>query len=461
MDDAGYISSLIEKARAAQAVFARDFGQEAVDRIVRQIAKVTYYRAEEYARLSADETAMGGYEYKVKKIRGKARIFWYGLRDKKSMGVISRDPLTGITEIAKPVGVVGAIQPCTNPIVTPLGNTMAALKGKNAIVIAPHPRGKACTRTVVALWRELLGGHGAPADLVQHVEDISLERTKLLMQMADVVVATGGHAMVKAAYSSGKPSFGVGAGNVQVVLDRGIDLAAAVTKIIDGRVFDNGIICAGEQTIIAPAEMMAALVAELRRQKCRVVESAEEKQRLVSCLFPKKATLNKDLIGKPVAALIAAAGLDAPADTVVLAVPVDAADHQSDLRREKMFPVLALFSYGSFDEAMAIVEENLALEGKGHTVSIHSNDTANIEKLGMRAPVSRVIVNATSATTAGGSFFNGLAPTSTLGCGSWGNNSISENFTYRNLLNITRIATVRPDAVLPSDEELFGPRDEP
>ncbi|MGA2478136.1 MAG: aldehyde dehydrogenase family protein [Spirochaetia bacterium] len=461
MDDAAYISSLVAKARAAQALFARDFDQEAVDRIIRQIAKVTYYKAEELARMAADETAMGGYEYKVKKIRGKARIFWYGLRDKKSMGVISRDPQTGITEIAKPVGVVGAIQPCTNPIVTPLGNTMAALKGKNAIIIAPHPRGKLCTRTVVALWRELLVKNGAPADVVQDVEDISLERTKLLMQMADVVVATGGHGMVKAAYSSGKPSFGVGAGNVQVVLDRGIDLKAALAKIIEGRTFDNGIICAGEQTIIAPKEMMAALIVELKAQKVHVTESVEEKARVAACLFPRKATLNKDLIGKPISAIAAAAGLTVRDGTVAIAIPVDAADHQSDLRREKMFPVLALFSYGTFDEALAIVEENLSLEGKGHTVSIHSNDTANIEKLGTRAPVSRVIVNAPSATTAGGSFSNGLSPTSTLGCGSWGNNSISENFYYRHLLNITRIATVRPDCAVPSDEELFGPRDEP
>jgi succinate-semialdehyde dehydrogenase len=459
MDDATYVSSLIDKARAAQNTFERDFDQEAVDHIVREIAKATFFRADELARLSAEETDMGGYEYKLKKIKGKARIFWYGLRDKKSMGIISRDPETGVTEIAKPVGVVGAIQPCTNPVVTPLGNSMAALKGKNAIIIAPHPRGKKCTKLLVDLWREVLRQHGAPADLIQDVQDISIDRTKVLMQMADVVVATGGPGMVKAAYSSGKPSFGVGPGNVQCVLDRGIDLKEALAKIIEGRTFDNGIICAGEQTIIAPEEMMGAVVAELKAQHCHIVESPEEKTRFVACLFPKKGTLNKNLIGKPVRVLAEAAGLDIEKDTVLLAVSVDASDHHSDLRSEKMFPVIALFSYRTFDDALAIVEENLAVAGKGHSVSIHSNNQANIEKLGMRAPVSRVIVNAPSATTAGGSFFNGLGPTSTLGCGSWGNNSISENFTYRNLLNITRIATVRPNARVPSDEELFGLED--
>jgi succinate-semialdehyde dehydrogenase len=459
MDDATYISSLVAKARAAQKIFDRDFDQEAVDLIVRDIAKATFFQADELARMAAEETDMGGYEFKLKKIKSKARIFWYGLRDRKSMGIISKDQATGITEIAKPVGVVGAIQPCTNPVVTPLGNSMAALKGKNAIIIAAHPRGKKCTKVVVDLWRELLCRHGAPADLIQDVQDISIERTKVLMQMVDVVVATGGPGMVKAAYSSGKPSFGVGPGNVQCVLDRGIDLKEAITKVIEGRVFDNGIICAGEQTIIAPEETMGAVVAELKAQRCYVVESPEEKKRLVSCLFPKKGTLNKDLIGKPVRLLASAAGLKLAEDAVAIAVPVDADDHQSDLRSEKMFPVIALFSYRTFDDAIAVVEENLSVAGKGHSVSIHSNNQANIEKLGLRAPVSRVIVNAPSATTAGGSFFNGLGPTSTLGCGSWGNNSISENFTYRNLLNITRIATVRPDVRVPSDEELFGLED--
>ena len=361
MDDAPYISSLIDRARAAQKIFERDFDQEGVDRIVREIAKATFFKAEELARLSAEETGMGGYEYKVKKIRGKARIFWYGLRGEKSMGIIRRDPRTGITEIAKPVGIVGAIQPCTNPVVTPLGNAMAALKGKNAIIIAPHPRGQKCTSILVGVWRELLRRHAAPEDLIQEVEEISLERTKILMQKVDVVVATGGPGMVKSAYSSGKPSFGVGPGNVQCVIDRDVDLKEALAKIIEGRTFDNGIICAGEQTIIAPEEMMSAVITQLKAQHCRVVESESEKQRLVSCVFPKKGTLNKDLIGKPVCTLATAAGIDIGKDTVLLAIPVDASDHQSDLRSEKMFPVIALFSYRTFDEALAIVEENLAV----------------------------------------------------------------------------------------------------
>jgi len=290
-------------------------------------------------------------------------------------------------------------------------------------------------------------------------EQVSIDRTNLLLQRVDVVIATGGTAMVKSAYSSGKPSFGVGPGNVQVILDRDIDIKDALGKIVAGRIFDNGIICAGEQSIITPEEKVAEVIAELKSRKCYVVEDEAEKKKLAAALFPKKGVLNKDLVGQSVEKVVSAAGLSVPAGTVLLVVPADPSDPQSDMRREKMFPVIALFPYKSFEDAMKIVEDNLAIEGKGHSVSIHSNSRDHIEALGIRAKVSRVVVNVTSATTAGGAFNNGLGPTSTLGCGSWGNNSISENFTYKHLLNITRIALPLPNARIPSDDELFGPAD--
>lgn len=459
MDDAAYISSLVDKARAAQAVFERDFGQQAVDAILRDMAKVTFRNAEPLARLAVDETRMGNYESKVKKIQGKSRIFWWSLRGKKSMGIIHRDEENGIIEIAKPVGVVGAVQPCTNPTVTPLGNSMAALKGKNAIIIAPHPRGQKSTETVAALWHAVLDSHRAPRDLIQVIGNVSIEKTNLLMQKVDVVVATGGPGMVKSAYSSGRPSFGVGPGNVQVILDRDVDVGEALAKIIAGRIFDNGIICAGEQTIIAPEEKLPEVIAELKSRACHVVEGEADRKKLLEVLFPKKGVLNRDLVGQSVEKVVAAAGLAVAPGTVLLVVPADPADPASDLRREKMFPVIALYPYRTFDDAMKIAEDNLAIEGKGHSVAIHSGTMENIEALGLRMKVSRVIVNATSATTTGGSFTNGLAATSTLGCGSWGNNSISENFTYRHLLNITRVALPLSHARIPSDEELFGPAD--
>lgn len=454
MDDRTYIEGLVKRARVAQEQFEEEFGQERVDAIVHDIARVVYEGAEKWARLAVDETGMGGYEYKVKKKLGKSKILWNSLKGKKSMGIISRDEKTGIVEIAKPLGVIGAVQPCTNPIVTPMANIMGALKGKNAMISAPHPRAVNCTTLAINEWRGVLKKHGAPEDLILVVENSSVDRTKILMESVDVIVATGGPGMVKAAYSSGKPSFGVGPGNVQCILDTGIDIPEAIEKIIFGRTFDNGIICSGEQTIIIPKEIYNDVLAELEKQGTYIVRDKDEQDSLIKSLFPEGKT-NKDLVGQPVETIAKAAGIGAAEKAVMIAVPVGNGDKATPLRKEKMFPVIALFSYNSFEEGISIMQENLNVEGKGHTVGIHTKDPKKTETLGLHVTVSRVVENATVSTTAGGSFTNGLAPTSTLGCGSWGNNSISENFTYKHMLNITRVAHLIPDAYVPSDEELF------
>ena len=454
MDDKAYIDGLVQKARTAQEQFEAEFNQEQVDAIVHDIARVVYEGAEKWARLAAEETGMGGYEYKVKKKLGKSKILWHSLKGKKSMGIISRDEKTGIVEIAKPMGVIGAVQPCTNPIVTPMANIMGALKGKNAMISAPHPRAVNCTTLAIQEWREVLKRHGAPQDLILVVENSSVEKTKLLMEAVDVIVATGGPGMVKAAYSSGKPSYGVGPGNVQCILDTGIDIPQAVQMIIIGRTFDNGIICSGEQTIIMPKVMYGDVTAELTKQGTYIVTDTEEQKKLIQALFPD-GTTNKDLVGQPVKTIAKAAGIAAAENAVMIAVPVENSDKATPLRKEKMFPVIALFQYDSFDEGLDIMQENLNVMGQGHTVGIHTNDPAKTEKVGLRINVSRVVENAVVSTSAGGSFTNGLAPTSTLGCGSWGNNSISENFTYKHMLNITRVAHLLPDAHVPTDEELF------
>jgi succinate-semialdehyde dehydrogenase len=450
-----HIRNLVSMARTAQKRFENDFDQERVDAIVRNIAKVVYLGAEKWAKLALEETGMGNYEDKVQKKKAKARIMWSSLRGKKSMGIISRDETTGIVEIAKPVGVVGAAQPCTNPIVTAMANCMAALKGKNAIIIAPHPRAVTCTSLAVKEWRDAIRQSGAPEDILQILENSSVERTSELMRSVDVIVATGGPAMVKTAYSSGKPSYGVGPGNVQCILDRGINIADAVAKIITGRTFDNGIVCSGEQSVIVPHELYQDLVLELKKQNVFVVEAQNEREKLVKVLFPD-GKIDKNLIGQPALRLAEKAALRVPSETVMIAVLDDERDKKSLLRHEKMFPVVTVFCYETLDQALAIVEDNLAIAGKGHSVVIHSQNRENIERVGLIATVSRVIVNAPCSTTVGGSFKNGLGATSTLGCGTWGNNSISENFTYKHLLNITRIAYVIPSQRIPSDDELFG-----
>lgn len=448
-----YVSDLVARSRKAQAALEA-YSQDQVDELVKRIAKVVYDNAQVFSEMAVRESVMGTVEHKLLKKKGKARILWHSLKGKKSVGVIARDPETGITEIAKPVGVVGAIQPCTNPIVTPMANAMSAIKGRNSIVLSPHPRTANCTKYFVELVKKAWADLSPPMDILLSVDEPTVDRTKELMKLVDVVVATGGPDMVRSAYSSGKPSFGVGPGNVQCVVDEGIDVKAAVEKIIFGRIFDNGIICSGEQAVMIPKSSYKAVLAEFQAQKTYIA-TKEEAEKLRAVLFPG-GHISKHMVGQTVQGIAAAAGISIPADKVLIGV--ECADEAADgaFRREKMFPVISFFPYGAFDEAVAISKHNLSMEGMGHSVAIHSSNDEHIDRFGLAMNVSRVVVNEPCATTNGGSFKNGLAPTSTLGCGSWGNNSISENFTYKHLLNITRIARVIPDAKIPTDEELWG-----
>ena len=451
--DTTYIAGLVNKARVATALF-ESFDQKQVDTILRDIAKNVFDNAHELAEMAVKETGMGGVEYKVKKNQGKARILWYSLKGKKSMGVIDEDEESGITMIAKPVGVVAAVQPTTNPTVTPMANCMSAVKGKNAIIIAPHPRAENTTKYSVRQWQDILEQHGAPRDLIQLVEDGSVERTKELMRQCDVNVATGGPGMVKSAYSSGRPSFGVGQGNVQTIIDRDVEIADTVRMILDARIFDNGIICSGEQTMITPEEKFTELKQAVIDYGGYWVDDPTEKQKLTDVLFPE-GKIAKEMVGQNVEAIAEAAGVAVPAGTKVIVIPEDKNNKESLLRKEKMFPVITPFTYTTFEEAIDIAVENLRIEGKGHSVSVHSHSDEHLKEVGLRAPVSRVLVNQPCATANGGAFTNSLNATSTLGAGTWGNNSISENFYYKHLLNITRVAKVKKNPYQPPDEELW------
>ena len=403
--------------------------------------------------MAVDETGMGVYEHKVAKNRNKSKGVWYNLRGKKSMGIIDMDEKTGLIEIAKPIGVVAGITPMTNPIVTPMSKIIFALKTKNAIIIAPHPQAKKCSAWAVKLIRETVVPLGVPGDLIQVIEEPSIDKTKELMETCDVVVATGGMPMVKSAYSSGKPSFGVGAGNVQVILDRNIDLNAAAEKVITGRAFDNGIICSGEQFFTYPASERQAVIQAFMARGAYFV-TPEEKVCLLDTLFPD-GKINRSLVGQSVSKIAEAAGFVLPEGTRVIVAEAEGIGHADRICKEKMFPVMGCIGYDNFEEALRIAKTNLTMEGNGHTAGIHSNDQANVIKAGTELSVSRLIVNAPCATTAGGSIQNGLPVTNTLGCGSWGNNSISENFTYKHLLNITRIAPLSARIHVPSDAEIW------
>lgn len=448
------INEMMIKARIAQKEF-ETFNQEQVDRIVREIGKVVYDHAELLARMAVDETQMGVYEHKVAKNKGKAKVIWNDLKDKKSVDEIGYNPETNIIEIAKPIGVVGAVSPTTNPIVTPMCNSMFALKGRNAIIVAPHPRAKKCSAYTVELINERLAQLGAPANLIQIITEPSVELTNELMQAVDVVVATGGMGMVKAAYSSGKPAFGVGAGNVQVIVDRDVDFIQTAIKMIDGRTFDNGIICSGEQTIIAHEDDYNEVIGAFEANGAFMVRDADMHEKLKATIFDGNH-LNKDVVGQSVQKIADLAGVTIPEGTKVILLEAKGIGSADILCKEKMCPVMSTFKYKTFDDAIHIAKTNLELEGNGHSAAIHSNNLEHIKKAGTSLSVSRLVVNAPSATTAGGSFFNGFAPTTTLGCGSWGNNSISENFTYKHLINVSRIGLVRENVEVQSDETIWA-----
>ncbi|MBN1239693.1 MAG: aldehyde dehydrogenase family protein, partial [Gammaproteobacteria bacterium] len=292
------IQDLVAKARAAQAEY-ENMSQEQVDAIVRDIGKYVYDNAEMLARMAVDETGIGDYNDKILKNKGKARVIWNNLKDKKSRGIIGEEPESNIVLVAKPMGVVGAVTPVTNPIVTPMCNGMFALKAGNAVIFAPHPKAQKCTKHLTDEFQRIVESHGGPRNLVQMVENGSVEKTQELMRSVDVVVATGGGAMVKSAYSSGKPSYGVGAGNVPVIIDRGVDLKEAVEKIVAGAAFDNGIICSHEQFVLTPQEAYKDTVAAFAATgKVWFTEDEAEIQKLRDVVFPD-GHLNKDVVGKP------------------------------------------------------------------------------------------------------------------------------------------------------------------
>jgi succinate-semialdehyde dehydrogenase len=449
------IQSLVARARAAQAIF-EGFTQEQVDAIVRDIGKYVYDNAEELARMAVEESGIGSYEDKILKNKGKARVIWNNLKDKKSRGIIGEDKESNVVFVAKPMGVVGAVTPVTNPIVTPMCNGMFALKTGNAVIFAPHPKAEKCAAHLTREFMRIVKRHGGPDDLIQTITNGSVEKTQVLMRSVDVVVATGGGAMVKAAYSSGKPSLGVGAGNVPVIIDRDADFKDAVEKIVTGASFDNGIICSHEQFVLTPEEKyQETLNLFLATGKVWFTDDEVQVQKLRDVVFPG-GQLNKDAVGKPAQQVAAMAGIDIPDTVRLILLPAKGAGEADILAKEKLCPVVAIRPYKTFDEAVASAKANLLLEGAGHSAALHSNTEAHIRAAGVALPISRLVVNQPCALTAGGSLTNGLAPTTTLGCGSWGNNSISENLDYKHLMNVSRIGKLITDKKVPTDDEIWA-----
>ena len=449
------IQELITRARVAQAAFEL-FSQEQVDAIVKGIGKYVYDNAELLARMAVDETGIGVYEDKILKNKGKARIIWNNLKDKKSRGIIGEDPEANLIFVAKPMGVVAAVTPVTNPVVTPMCNAMFAIKTGNAVIFAPHPKAEKLTELLAREFQNVVTANGGPDNLIQAVKNGTIETTQELMKVVDVIVATGGAAMVKSAYSSGKPSFGVGAGNVPVIIDNDADLKDAAAKIVMGASFDNGIICSHEQFVLVPEEKYDQAVESFEATgKVWFTEDEKLVQRFRDVVFPE-GRLNKDVVGRSCKDIGAMAGVEISETVRIILLPAKGAGTDDVLAKEKLCPVVAILPCKSFEEAVAKAKANLILEGAGHSAAVHSNNEANIRAAGLELPVSRLVVNQASSFTAGGSLTNGFAPTTTLGCGSWGGNSISENLDYKHLMNVSRIGKIIKDKKVPTDAEIWA-----
>ncbi len=451
------LNSLIANARVALAEF-ESFSQEQVDACVKAVCEAFKAHAEELSREVIEETRLGDYASKVIKNTGSPDSIWYALKGKKSVGIIGYDEENKLALVAKPKGILSSVAPTTNPNITVLFNACFAIKGRNVLIVAPHPRAKKTTLHTCEIINEALASQGAPKNIIQCIEEPSIELTQMLMGASDVVVATGGAAMVKSAYSAGHPAFGVGPGNVQTVIDRGFDYGEALDQIIMGRSLDNGLICAGNQSIIFPAEDEAKIVELLREKKAYYVSDPAEVEAFRTALFPDGVHISSKLVGQYPKTVAAEAGVTIPDDTSIIVLRGDEKriGTADPLCGEKMCPVCVALPYGTFEEAVEIAKQNLLFQGAGHSASIHTGDPKKAEYMGVELPISRLLVNQPGVFAANPALANGLNPTSTLGCGSWGNNSISENLTFEHLINISRIAWMKNPEDIPTQEQIWA-----
>lgn len=461
MDTKEYISGLVARSKVAQEVFG-EFTQEQVDAIVKAVGKHFYDNAVRYSTLACEETKMGRLDAKITKHQKVTVGHWAYLKGKKSVGIIDEDPVNQVVTYAKPLGVLACITPVTNPTVTIAGNAMCAFKCRNSVIVAPHPKAKGITKLCVDEVRALVKSLGAPEDILLCIEDPSIDATNTLMPMCSAVIATGGPGMVKSAYSCGRPSFGVGQGNVQSIIDRGCrdQYDYYTNATIQNRIFDNGVPCTSEQTTHFPVEDTAEILASFQKNGAYLIEDEERLDILRKSLFNKNPDgsdrINAAYAGKSAMELSEEFDLGAPEGTLILLVKARGTADVEPLCREKLCPVVAYLPYETFEEGVAHAVANLKKEGAGHSCCIFSKDPEHVAYAADRFPVSRVIVNG-STTNAGGNSFNiGLNPTMSLGCGSWGGNSISENLTYYHLMNTTKVATYMADAKVPTPEEVWA-----
>ncbi len=443
---------LLDRARVAMAQ-VEAYGQAEVDRLCRAVAWATGNEAAavRLAHMSVDESGMGSREpTRRAKILGVLRD---ALRQ-KSVGVIEEIPEKGLVKYAKPAGVIAALIPVTNPYVTPAVIAIYAVKCRDAVIFSPHPSSRRTTGETVRLMRRALRAVGAPEDLLQCVEKPSIPLACELMAICDLTIATGGPAMVKAAYSSGKPAYGVGPGNATMVIDETADIADAARNTRISKTTDNGSGCSADGNLIVEASIYDAFLAQLQREGGYLV-SPEEKAKLQAVYWDAEGRRTPETIARPARTVAALAGFSIPEDKTFLIVEETQIGKEHPFSSEKLGTVLAMFKYRGFDQAIDMVKRLLEVGGKGHSCGIYSFDPDHIHRLALALPVSRIMVRQPQARANAGSFTNGMPMTSSMGCGTWGNNITTENIALKHYMNVTWVSFPIPED-RPSEAELFG-----
>ena len=450
------VGELIRRARAAQEAIA-SWDQERVDALVTAVgwAIVRKDHAEALAKLAVDEGGFGTYQDKLTKINRRVTGLLADMRGMRTVGVVEEDPARGLVKIAKPVGVVAALIPTTGPDATPPMKALMALKGRNAIVVAPHPRTKRTSELSVELMRAACAQVGAPEDLVQSLTAPSIDKTRELMRQADLIVATGGAAMVKAAYSSGTPAYGVGVGNSVHIVDETADLADAAQMIAAGKTFDLATSCLADNSLVVADAVYDDLMGRLTVAGGYLC-SEQEKARLQQVMWPDGGHIpSVEVIAKPAQRIAELAGMDVPADRSFLMVEEDGTGPEHPFSGEKLSVVLSVYRYsGDIAQAVDIVNAITAYQGLGHTCGIHTTDDAHVDALAFGTRTARVLVNQ-NLNEGAGSARNGLPFTLSLSCGTWGGNITTENVNARHFVNLTWVSrTIPPHPV--TDEDLFA-----
>lgn len=450
-----YIASLIKRARAAQQVIEFATQQE-VDTLAEAICWEAIQPAfvHELAELAVRESRMGDVASKEAKMRNKVRGAWFEMKGKASVGIIEEDPINGLVKYAKPVGVIGALIPCTNCEATPVLKAAWAMKTRNAIILAPHPRTQQTNALVVQLLRRVLASYGYPEDLIINMDQVSLEASQQLMAQCDLILATGGPGMVKAAYSSGTPAYGVGAGNSVTVVDETEPLDEVAQRIRRSKTFDQATSCSSENSAVVYEGVYEAFLRALEQEGGYLVNK-QEKAQLQAAMWPDGKTLNREVVAQPAEKIAKVAGISLPAGKTFLIVEETGIGQAYPFSGEKLSVVLTVYRYAKFDDAIEMVNAITSYQGQGHSCGIHTQNRERVLQLAERVRVSRVMVNQPQCLANSGSWTNGMPLTLTLGCGTWGGNISSENITWRHLLNTTWVAFPIPSRDR-ADEQLFS-----